>query len=222
MFFLFGVLVVLAVIGMFWRRRYQQQQRQKALRELRRWIGEHTAIDPTLQRWVAGLSPAETHVLLDLLNGYCTSLNWELSWLFSHHLEKTPVLKQALEEGLVAYANSILASLQLIDDVHAYRTYVALTQKPAGKRQFALIQKLYKTFGERGVIVPVKAKRRWLSRQPTRKQQIAAVISAFDQDSALAMDTLKLLLVDEALSEVRQVVTAMPRSTQLAPLGAGV
>lgn len=214
------LILILAVIGMLWRQRYQRQKRQQALRELRRWVGEHTAIDPDLQRWVSGLSAAETHVLLDLLNGYCASLNWELAWLFSAQLEKAPMLKQALEEGVIAYACSILASLQLVDDVHAYKTYVALTQKPADRKQFTLVQKLYSAFSERGVIVPVKPKRRWFRQQLTRKQQITAVIDAFEQDPALAMETLKLLLIDEALADVQQVVKVMPRAGRLAPIGA--
>lgn len=204
------LLIILSVIGMLWRERYLQKRRQLTLRQLRRWLGENVALDPELQRWINSLSTKETEVLLDLLEGYCTSLNWELSWLFTPYLQKTPVLKQALEEGVIAYACSILASLQLVDDVYLYKTYVALAQKPKARKQFALIQKLYKKLGEKGALVAAETKRSWWRRQPSKRQQIAAVTRVFDQDPALAMATLKTLLIDEAEATVRQVVDMMP------------
>lgn len=207
---LLGFITILCVIGLLWRQRYLRRRRQLTLRQLRRWIGDHAALDPELQRWMSGLSSQEAEVLLDLLDGYCTSLNWELSWLFMPHLQKTPVLKQALEEGVVAYACSILASLQLVDDVYLYRNYLALTQKPKARRQFALIQKLYKKFGEQGALLSRETKYSWWRGQPSKRQQIDAVTRVFDQDPALAMATLKMLLIDEAEATVQQVVNEMP------------
>lgn len=204
------ILIILAVIGVLWRQRSLRRRRQMTLRQLRRWIGEQTALDPELQRWMNGLGAGEAGVLLDLLDGYCTSLNWELSWLFTPHLQKTPVLKQALEEGVIAYACSILASLQLVDDVHLYKTYLALSQKPKARKQFALIQKLYKKLGEQGALVAAETKHSWWRRQPSPRQQIAAVTRVFDQDPALAMAILRTLLIDEAEATVQQVVNVMP------------
>ena len=207
---LFGLLTIICVFSLLWRRRYLRHRRQLTLRQLRRWVGEHTALDPELQQWVNGLSSQEAEVLLDLLSGYCTSLNWELSWLFTPHLQKTPVLKQALEEGVVAYACSILASLQLVDDVYLYKTYLALAQKPKARKQFVLIQKLYQKFNEEGALVPLETKYSWWRRQPSKRQKIAAVTRVFDQDPALAMVILKTLLIDEAEATVQQVVNLMP------------
>lgn len=204
------LLIIFGVIGVLWRQRYLQKRRQQTLRQLRRWLGENAALDLELQRWMSGLSTKETEVLLDLLEGYCTSLNWELSWLFTPYLQKTPVLKQALEEGVIAYACSILASLQLVDDVYLYKTYVALAQKPKERKQFVLIRKLYKKLGEKGALVAADTKRSWWRRQPSKHQQITAVMRVFDQDPALAMVTLKTLLIDEAEATVRQVADIMP------------
>lgn len=202
--------IILGAVGVWWRQRYLRKHRQATLRQLRRWLGENAALDPELQRWLGNLSTKEAEVLLDLLEGYCTSLNWELSWLFTPYIQKTPVLKQAVEEGVVAYACSILASLQLVDDVYLYKTYVALAQKPKERKQFALIQKLYKQLGEKGALVAAETKRSWWRRQPSKRQQIAAVTRVFEQDPALAMATLKTLLVDEAEATVRQVMNVMP------------
>jgi hypothetical protein len=218
-FFLF-LLVGVGVVGVLWRRRYLRRQRQMALQKLRRWVGDNTTLDPELQRWVQGLSAGEATVLFDLLNGYCTSLNWELAWLFDTELEKVPLLKQALEEGVVTYACSILASLQLVEDVRIYKAYLALTQKPTGRKQFVLIQKLYKTLEQHGALDANKIKPPWWRRQPTRRQQITAVITAFDQQPVLAIALLRTLLIDEALSNVQQVVDMMPLPRGTVPMGA--
>jgi hypothetical protein len=213
---LFLLLLLLVLAGLMWRQRYLRQQRQLTLRQLRRWIGDQTEVDPELQGWMNGLSVGEADVLLDLLDGYCASLNWELSWLFTPQIQKTPVLKQALEEGVITYACSLLASLQLVDDVHLYQSYVALTKKPTARKQFVLIQKLHKKLSERGVIITDETQRRWWRRQPTRNQRIAAVIGAFDQEPAMAMETLKALLTSEAEAEVQQVVNRLPLAMEAA------
>ena len=194
----------LAIIGRVWQRRYQRNQRQLLIRQLRRWVGTHEEIDPQLQRWINGLSVNEVEVLFDLLDGYCASLNWELTWLFAPQLEKSPVLKRAIEEGVVTYACSILASLQLQEDMYAHKAYLAMSKKPAARKQFTLVQKLYAKLQERGLIEATKNKRKWLQRQPTRKQKIAAVTQVFDKEPALAMETLKGLLVNEAVADIER------------------
>ena len=207
-FFLLLIIIVGGIV--LWRQRLVQGQRQQTLRQLRRWIGEQATLDPTLQRWMNGLSASESEVLVDLLDGYCTSLNWELSWLFTPHIQKTPMLKQALEEGISAYACSILASLQLVDDVYVYKTYLALSHKPQARQQYVIIQKLYKRLAERGVLLAAEKHHRWWRRQPPQRQQIAAVTRVFDQDPSLAMAILKTLLIDEAEATVQQIVRPLP------------
>lgn len=210
-FFLLLVIIIGSIV--LWRQRLLQGHRQQTLRQLRRWIGEQTTLDPELQRWLNGLSATESEVLVDLLDGYCTSLNWELSWLFTPHLQKTPVLKQALEEGISAYACSILASLQLVDDVYVYKTYLALSQKPQARQQYVIIQKLYKKLAERGALLAPEKQYSWWRRQPPQRQQIAAVTRVFDQDPGMAMALLKGLLIDEAEATVQQVARPLPIAT---------
>lgn len=198
------LLVLAGGIG-WWMRRRTRQQRHLRLRQLRQWLGAHHLDNPYLQRWLNGLSPAEAEVLLNLLTGYCTSLNWELAWLFTPQLQKTPALQHALEEGIKTYTSSILTALQLGEEVRAYKAYSALVQKPTQRKQFALIRKLYGELTQRSVIKADPKARRWFRRQPSRKQQIRAVIDAFEREPVLAMTVLKALLVAEAQAEVEQL-----------------
>lgn len=190
-------------------RRYKQRHRRRLLRQLRQWLGAQTIDDPHLQRWVNGLSQGEADVLFDLLTGYCASLNWELTWLFTPQLQKVPSLQQAIEEGVTTYVRSILTALQLEGEVHAYKTYSRLVQKPGQRKQFTLIQKLYQEFSRQGLITPDPKARRWFRRSPTRKQKISAVLAAFEHKPAPAMTSLKTLLAQEAQADAQQL-TGIP------------
>ncbi|MCX6044247.1 MAG: hypothetical protein NT075_03990 [Chloroflexi bacterium] len=212
------LLLSLVIIVLVWQRRNEQKHRRLVLRQLHSWIGVQAASDLHLQRWVNGLTAREADVLVDLLAGFCTSLNWELTWLFTPQLQKVPILKQAIEESVMAYARSILASLQLVEDVRAYNTYISLLQKPTGRKQFTLIQKLYAALREQNVISSTP-KRKWFTRQPTRKQKINAVIESFDRDPVRAMETLKALLEIEAGLDVEQITGISQRAVGATPLG---
>ncbi len=205
------LLIVLAAGVTLFIRRRTQQQRHRRLRQLRQWLGAQHNDNPYLQRWINGLSTSEAEVLLDLLTGYCTSLNWELTWLFTPQLQKVPALQQALEEGVKTYAGSILTALQLGEEVQLYKAYSALVQKPTQRKQFALIQKLYQELTQRGAITIDPNAKRWFRRRPTRRQQINAVIDAFEREPVLAMAVLKLLLVTAAQADVEQLTgVALP------------
>lgn len=207
----FLLLIVLATGVALYMRRRTQQQRRLRLRQLRQWLGVQHSDNPYLQRWINGLSTSEAEVLLDLLTGYCTSLNWELAWLFTPQLQKVPALQQALEEGVKTYAGSILTALQLGEEVQMYKAYSALVQKPTQRKQFALIQKLYQELTQRGAITVDPKAKRWFRRQPTRRQKINAVIDAFEREPVLAMTVLKMLLVTAAQADVEQLTgVALP------------
>ena len=88
--------------------------------------------------------------------------------------------------------------------MHAHKAYLAMSKKPTARKQFTLVQKLYARLQERGLIEATNHKRKWLQRQPSRKQKIAAVTQVFDKDPALAMETLKGLLVNEAVADIER------------------
>lgn len=199
--------VLLAVGGWVQRRRRKRSQRRLIVHQLRSWLSADDARDPQLQRWVNGLSADEADVLLALVNGYFASLNWKLSWLFSPQLQKTPQLQHAIEEGVLAYMRSILASLQLIEDVRAYTTYVDLLRKPKGRRQFSLIQKLYSALLAQEIVDQPALQRGRQRRKATRNEQITTVLGAFDREPAVAMATLKVLLADEATTDIQEMMS---------------
>lgn len=209
--------IVVIVVGVRRQRQQARKQRQMMLHRLRDWLGVEEINDPGLQKWVNGLSAEEASVLLDLLNGYFASLNWEINWLFSPHLKKIPALQQAVEEGVLAYMRSILDSLQLVEDVRAYNTYLELVRKPKGRKQFSLIQKLYESLAAQKAIKPGKAKRGLFARRALQKEQIAAVLQVFDREPDLAMKSLKALLTNKAVADT-QLLGVAPIAQPSAPV----
>lgn len=202
------VLLAAVVLVGAWvqRRRRARRQRLLVLRQLREWLSTDETLEADLQRWIHTLSADEADVLLDLLNGYFASLNWELTWLFSPHLQKTPALKEALEEGVRAYMRSILASLQLVEDVRAYNTYLDLLKKPKGRHEYSLIQKIHGELAARKIVKPIAKKRGLFAKRAVRKAQIESVLEAFEHRPDIAMHSLKTLLTAEATAEIQQIV----------------
>lgn len=218
-------LVLLFAVTLLLRR--QQRQHQRALiRQFYTWVGQPHGLDATLQQWINALSDAEAELLVKLLQGYCASLNWELEWLFAPQIEKAPLLRDALVDSVRAYARTILTSLQMEVDVRAYQAYVAFSRKPTNRKQSALVQKLYRQISAAGIIPPLeKVKRRFLSKQPTRKHQITVIQQAFEQKPAQAMEVLKQLLIEDAATSVRAIKPQVPISQPpgpavITPLGA--
>ncbi|MEZ4678312.1 MAG: hypothetical protein R2932_29265 [Caldilineaceae bacterium] len=200
------VILTLFIIGSWWRRSRAAKQRRWQIEQLRRWAAEHDALEPPLQQWIQRLPATEAQVLLELLNGYCTSLNWELNWLFAPQIAKAPELKSVLEESVSAYARAILHSLQMEVDVAAYQAYVALEKKPMARKHRSLVEQLYqKVNDERLLPPPHRFWGRFSRKSASSKAQVAAIQQAFERDPAQAMAALKEILATDAAVTVAQV-----------------
>lgn len=199
MFLLFvSLFIILLTIGIILRTRRMRKQKQASIQQMRVWSVQNQTLDPVSQQWIQQLSSSESKVLLDLLNGYCTSLNWELGWLFTPQIEKAPALKAALEESVSAYARAILLSLQMEDDVYAYHAYLDFEKNPRARKQRVLVQHLYQKINNTNITSPTRRLFRVFSRRgPSHKEQIAAIQRAFERDPAFTMAALQEVLVAE-------------------------
>jgi hypothetical protein len=218
MLLLTALLILVGVIGgwALQRRRVRQQQRL-LLHHLRQWVNTlpsdeelspaEGSQDADLQRWVSTLSADEAAVLLKLLKGFFASLNWEMNWLFSAHLSKSPALKAAVEAGVVAYMRAIFASLQLVEDAQAYKAYLEMAKKPGARRHRSRIRQIYAELVAQKIIKPAAKKRGLFSgKGVTPKSQIAAVLEAFETHPAAAMRALQARLASEANADIEKLV----------------
>ncbi len=214
------LLLVVLVVRFFWQRWRTHKTRRLQLTQLRQWAAAHDALEPPLQRWLQRLPASEAQVLLELLDGYCKSLNWELHWLFAPQIKKAPALKVALEESVSAYVRAILHSLQMESDVQAYQAYVAFEKNPTGRKQRALVQQLYQKVNDEHLTPPTKRLLgRFRRKDPTPKAQVAAIQQAFERDPARAMALLKDVLTADAAVTVAQVRQELTPPVLLTPAG---
>lgn len=193
-----AVLLPLFIIGLLLQRWRMLYRTQKRIRHLQQWGTQSVMVDPVARQWLQQLPPAQLKVLLELLHGYCASLNWELDWLFAPHLKKAPALHAALEESVATYLRVLLLSLQMTEDVQAYQLYLAFDKQPYANRQRLLVQQLYARLHHQRV--PPKTARFFsrFSRTSARDQdQVAVIRQAFADDPARAMAALKDLLAAE-------------------------
>lgn len=221
------LLLFIVGIGYEVQRKQRSRRHKRALiQQLYAWAESNSALDRDLQQWIQRLPATEAAVLVELLTGYCASLNWELEWLFAAQIERAPLLKQALEENVTAYARAILTGLQVEQDVRAYHAYLEFARKPTARKQRTLVQKLYPRLEAQGLTVenesPSKLRflprfaamkpRKRANKAPTRKEQITAIQRAFENNPGRAMEALKQTLTKEAedsLGQARKQVAAL-------------
>ena len=215
------IIAILLIIGVVWRRRRAMKQRRRQIEQLRRWAAQHSELEPALQQWIQRLPAAEAHVLLDLLNGYCTSLNWELTWLFAPQIQKAPELKRVLEESISAYVRAILYSLHMEADVAAFHTYVAFEKKPTARKHRPLVERLYQKVNHERLTPPTKRFfGRFARKEASTKEQIAAIQQAFERDPVHAMAALKQVLAADAAFTVAHIREQLTTPVQLTPMSA--
>lgn len=218
MFILLMLLFFLTMIAYLMQRRRTHRRQQTLIRKLYAWADHAPTLESDLQRWMYRLPPAEASVLVDLLSGYCSSLNWELTWLFAPQIERAPVLKHAIEESVSAYVRAILTSLQLENDVQAYHAYVEFARKPQARKQRRIVKSLYPKVQTEGIIAQEDPPRKWgflprfsskenkaRKKLPPRKEQIAIIQQAFEQNPTRMMELLKQTLTDDAAKTIAQV-----------------
>lgn len=190
-----SIFITFSFIGIIlvrWRALYQKRTRLHALRT---WAMRSSAVEPLLQQWIEHMPPEQLAVLLDLLDGYCTSLKWQLDWLFASEIQNAPTFHSALEEGVSTYARTILLSLQMAEDVRAYQAYVAFEKHPNTSAQRKLVQQLYTKIQHEHITPTAQGFFRRSSEQPiTHNDRVAAVRAAFTADPARAMAALKEVL----------------------------
>ncbi|MEZ4713388.1 MAG: hypothetical protein R3A44_39745 [Caldilineaceae bacterium] len=197
------------------------KNRRRQIEQLRSWAAAHSALEAPLQEWILRLPPTEAEVLWGLLDGYCTSLNWELSWLFAPQIAKAPALKAVLEESVSAYARAIVHSLQMEADVAAYQAYSAFAKNPTARKQRHLVEQLYQKIDDAHLTPPTKRLLGRLgSKKVSTKNKAAAIQQAFERDPARAMAALKQVLDADAAYTVAHVRQELTQPLLGTPVGA--
>lgn len=216
---LFIIIIMLFVVGIVWRRRRQHRILQSRLHGLHKWAGRDAVLDPLVQQWLLHLNEDESKILLELLDGYCTSLQWELDWIFMPQIEKAPALRAVLDTSISEYARAVLHSLHAEEDVRAFQVYAALDKKPTARKRRTLVRQLYTKVNDEKLTPRTK---RFFGRlpgnKPSIKEQAALIRQVFDHDPEHAMEALKEVLADDIAYTMRHVRPVVPTASVTSPV----
>lgn len=210
------VLITLSAIGLILGRWRVAHRKQTRLRQLRTWATESSTLDPLLQQWFQQMSPPELELMLELLQGYCASLQWELDWLFTPQIKNAPALHTALVESVSAYARTILLSLQMAEDVRVYQIYLAFEKRPNARRQQMLVEQLYAKIHDQHETPTVRGFfRKFSGSSMTHSERVAAIQQAFAREPGRTMAALKEVVSAEHAITAEYIGPSLTSSTYM-------
>ena len=123
---------------------------------LRSWLITNLTDQPITQHWIAGLSDREFSVLQQQLYAFCTALQIDLAWLGEQSLTKDPALQAAIRATVLHYVQAQQEANGVQADLHAFKTYLALEQRPYSYESQPLIQRLYAQLVSSGLATPAR------------------------------------------------------------------
>lgn len=98
--------------------------------------------DKILKEWLTTMPAPGLKALTHKLADFCAELNLDLRWLVSEQIELDPKLKQTMHEVVVSYCWGCWKAVQVQPEIEIFRTFIAVTEDPAGKGQQDISQKL--------------------------------------------------------------------------------
>jgi hypothetical protein len=147
---------------------------------LRNWLITHLEEQPTVQSWVAGLSDAEFSGLQQGLHTFCTALQIDLAWLGKQQLTKDSVLQAAIQATVLHYVQAQHQAQGVQADLLAFKTYLALEQRPYSYEFQPLIQRLYTQLVSAGLAVPVRPETLLANEKVRIEHMLRAIEAAAD------------------------------------------
>ena len=147
---------------------------------LRNWLIANLEEQPTVQSWVAGLSDAEFSVLQQGLHTFCTALQIDLAWLGKQQLTKDSALQAAIQATVLHYVQAQHRAQGVQADLLAFKTYLALEQRPYSYEFQPLIQRLYTQLVSAGLAVPVRPEALLANEKVRIEHMLRAIQAAAD------------------------------------------
>jgi hypothetical protein len=124
--------------------------------QLRTWLLANLADDPNTQQWIAGLTDVEFTALHQQLASFCSSLQIDLTWLGDQALAQDPTLQGAVQAAVLHYVQAQQQASVVQADLQAFKTYLALEQRPYSYEYQPLVQQLYTRLVKAGLTEPAR------------------------------------------------------------------
>ena len=166
-----------------WRKRMGWRTEANAEHSLlRAWLIANLAEHPLVQTWIIGLTDAEFSLLHQQLHAFCTSLQIDLTWLGEQPLSKDPNLQAAVQATVLHYVQAQHQAVGVQVDLLAFRTYLALEQRPYSYEYQPLVQQLYTQLVKAGLTAPVRPEALLATEKIRVEHMLRAIQAAADAD----------------------------------------
>lgn len=165
--------------------------------KVRAWLITHLADNPPTQRWVAGLTDAEFGILYQQVHAFCAAWQIDLAWLGEPPLAKDPILQAAVQATVLHYVQAQQQAAHVQAELQAFKSYLALEQRPYSYEYQPLIQQLYTQLVQSGLTAPARPEALLATEKIRVEHMLRAIEAAADADRATFYRALNTL-VDNA------------------------
>lgn len=130
---------------------------------------------PEVRTWLASLTNEQVSALIEQLDSFCHNLGFDLAWLTSESLHKTPELESKAITVVEHYCNACLEAANAQVGFQQFRQLLDLVEQPFSRENKAVAQQLYPELVRRD-IVPAMTPDLMVAAEQARQQAIAAAL----------------------------------------------
>lgn len=150
--------------------------------KLREWLVAKLADQPTTQRWVAGLPDSEFNALRQQVHAFCAALQIDLAWLGEPPLAQDPALQATIQAVVLHYVQAQHQAIDAQAEIQAFKTYLALQQRPYSYENQPLLQQLYTQLVKAGLAAPARPEALLATEKIRVEHMLRAIQAAAEAD----------------------------------------
>jgi hypothetical protein len=182
--------------------------------KLRDWLMINLVDHPTTQQWVVQLTDAGFSTLHQQLQTFCSALQIDLAWLGEQPLAKDPALQATVQAVVLHYVQAQQQASSVQSDLLAFKTYLALEQRPYSYEYQPLVQQLYMQLVKAGLTTPARPEALLATEKIRVEHMVRAIQQAADADRPAFYRVLNAVSTPLQRAEETKAPVAAPDHNQ--------
>jgi hypothetical protein len=134
-----------------WSPNFIRKQPADLPQQFRTWANNATD-DAVVKEWLNGLDDEGIQAFTKHLQGFCTDMGFELSWIVTRQLESDPALAQTTRDIVLHYCRACQQAASAQDDFELHKKLEAFEQNPTSKKHQEFAEKLFAKVAEAGLV----------------------------------------------------------------------
>lgn len=124
--------------------------------QLRAWLHTALADQPDAQEWMAGLNDPAFATLQQQMQAFCANQQIDLAWLGTPALAQDPALQATVQAVVLHYVQAQHQAANVQAELRAFKTWLALTERPYSHEYQPLVHQLYTRLVKAGLTEPAR------------------------------------------------------------------